>query len=106
MKIKIIFKWYDLWVGFFIDKGKRTIYFFPIPMVGLVFTMKGNYCTECKKPISSNDMSNYYICRECDKSIRNGDSVLLRSELIKRSTITSEELHKSFDDIGYTSQGF
>lgn len=35
-KIKPIFAWYDLWVGVFIDRPKRRVYIFPIPMFGLV----------------------------------------------------------------------
>ena len=35
---KFSFAWYDFWIGFFIDKEKRKIYFCPIPM--LLFTIK------------------------------------------------------------------
>lgn len=35
MKIRPIFRWYDLWVGFFIDRPARRLYFFPIPCIGL-----------------------------------------------------------------------
>lgn len=40
MKINFLFAWYDLWVGVFIDKTKRRIYIFPIPMFGIVITLK------------------------------------------------------------------
>jgi len=35
--VKLVFAWYDIWIGVFIDKNKKLIYFFPIPMIGLRF---------------------------------------------------------------------
>lgn len=35
--VKLIFAWYDFWVGLFWDKKKKILYFFPIPMLGIVF---------------------------------------------------------------------
>ena len=39
MKFKIIFAWYDLWVGVFIDTKKKWVYIFPLPMVGLIIKL-------------------------------------------------------------------
>lgn len=34
--VKLVFAWYDLWIGVFVDKPKKRIYVFPIPCVGFV----------------------------------------------------------------------
>ncbi len=36
MKVRPIFAWYDIWVGLFIDRAKRRLYIFPVPMLGIV----------------------------------------------------------------------
>lgn len=32
----LLFAWYDLWVGIFINQPKRHLYVFPIPCVGIL----------------------------------------------------------------------
>lgn len=29
------FRWYDLWIGFYVDTKNKTVYFCPLPMIGL-----------------------------------------------------------------------
>ena len=36
-RVYMIFRWYDIWVGFYKDPKKPRLYFFPIPMIGFVF---------------------------------------------------------------------
>lgn len=39
-KVKLIFAWYDLWVGAFWDAGKRHLYILPVPCLGVVIQFK------------------------------------------------------------------
>lgn len=36
VRVKLVFAWYDFWVGIFYDRAKRRIYIFPVPCIGLV----------------------------------------------------------------------
>jgi len=38
MKVKPFFRWYDLWVGFYFDEKNKSLYFCPLPMLGLKFS--------------------------------------------------------------------
>lgn len=35
IKIKPFFRWFDLWIGVYIDKPRTSIYICPIPMFGV-----------------------------------------------------------------------
>lgn len=36
MRLRPIFRWYDIWVGVFVDRPKRRVYVFLLPCLGLV----------------------------------------------------------------------
>lgn len=40
IKITPFFRWYDIWIGIFIDCKNSTIYFVPFPMFGLKISYK------------------------------------------------------------------
>lgn len=39
MKMTLFFRWYDLWVGAYIDVPNRTLYICPLPMFGVKIQM-------------------------------------------------------------------
>ncbi|KKM64872.1 hypothetical protein LCGC14_1496950 [marine sediment metagenome] len=77
MKIKLIFAWYDFWVGLFYDRKKRVLYIFPIPTVGikLNFQMrkvaKVDECPICGSDDLFSFQQTHYKCRECDCKFTN-----------------------------------
>jgi len=40
MKIKLIAKWYDFWIGVFWDSRKKRLYLLPIPCIGIVIHLE------------------------------------------------------------------
>lgn len=49
MKIKLMFAWYDFWVGLFWDAKKHALYIFPVPMFGVRITIWGRRCYVVRK---------------------------------------------------------
>ena len=41
MKVRLIFAWYDLWVGVYYDRAQRRLYVLPLPCFGLVIDFGG-----------------------------------------------------------------
>lgn len=81
MKVQVIFKWFDFWIGIFYDQKKNWIYLLPIPMVGIIFKLPDNWriSSEDKEvvgaPLESNiDKKKDFYCGDdfdgwdrCDK---------------------------------------
>lgn len=42
MSASFFFAWYDLWIGAFYDRAKRTLYVCPLPCCVLKFARKGS----------------------------------------------------------------
>ena len=40
MKLTIKFAWYDLWIGFYIDRKNKVLYFCPLPTILFRFELK------------------------------------------------------------------
>lgn len=40
MGIKPFFRWYDLWIGAYIDRENQTLYVCPLPMLGIKISLK------------------------------------------------------------------
>jgi hypothetical protein len=49
VRIKLIFAWYDLWIGAFWDRKKRWLYIFPIPMFGVILKFGSDSNTKSEK---------------------------------------------------------
>ena len=62
MKAKIIFKWFDFWIGLFWDKKHKSLYLFPIPTVGVKIDMpiKCNRCGNILKKYEP-----FWECTDC-----------------------------------------
>ncbi len=40
MKIKPVFKWYDLWVGLYWDRRHKRLFVLPLPCLGVMFDFR------------------------------------------------------------------
>lgn len=71
MKIKLIFAWYDLWIGAFWDGVKRHLYIFPVQCVGVRIHIPPMHdvCPDCGYMATLQDggeRGTRYECIECN----------------------------------------
>ena len=71
MKAKLMFAWYDFWVGLFWDSKKRMLYFFPIPMFGIVlkFEPRKKKCEHDWERSNYRDGKYTYHCKNCHEEM-------------------------------------
>lgn len=79
MRIRPIFKWYDLWVGFYWDRDNRRLYFLPLPMVGI--------CLHFESENFEDGVQSYYSGMRCtdqfgDQWVRGWEHARDRTEIL------------------------
>lgn len=42
IRVRPLVAWYDCWIGLFWNQKKRTLYIFPIPMLGISISIRGH----------------------------------------------------------------
>ena len=78
--MKLIFAWYDLWVGAYWDRLNRRLYIFPIPMVGAMIQFKPTWkrdpdfdCESYRKgvqePHADCETDGHYLCAGCVRNV-------------------------------------
>jgi hypothetical protein len=76
MKIKLVFAWYDLWIGAYWDRRNRRLYVLPLPTIGIVIQFR-QACDHlghewiscggraCPKGLDSECSQTVYSCKRC-----------------------------------------
>ncbi len=51
LRITPFFKWYDMWIGLYIDQAKAAVYICPLPMIGVrIWYEDTAVCDRCDEP--------------------------------------------------------
>ncbi len=63
MKIKIIFRWFDFYMGIYYDRNKQNLYIFFLPMIGLKISLlpQGYSITKFENQSKKDRKDNKYI---------------------------------------------
>jgi len=52
LKITPFFKWFDIWIGIFIDTIHKAVYICPLPMLGVkIQLLEISVCPKCDLPL-------------------------------------------------------
>lgn len=43
MRVRPVIAWWDLWVGAYWDRRRRTLYLMPFPMIGIAIEFGGTF---------------------------------------------------------------
>lgn len=71
MKVKLLFEWFDICVGFYYDRKNKSLYILPIPFVGIKVMFKPKQCKHDfeEKFMCLQDRYVKYICKKCKEEI-------------------------------------
>lgn len=64
-RVRLMFAWYDIWVGVFVDNKRKILYIFPVPMFGIKIFLAKNYCGSCREYKLDFEMKQYHQCSKC-----------------------------------------
>jgi hypothetical protein len=66
MKIKLYFKWFNFWVGFFYDRPTKTLYIGYFPMLGIKISLVEKTCERCGSSLLDDGYCRDITCPHSD----------------------------------------
>ena len=71
MAVKPFFRWYDLWIGLFIDTKGKAIYICPVPMFGVKLTWPERWETPTGEWLTCKQIEREgrIICSRCSRAV-------------------------------------